>query len=193
MVIHIKNMVCNRCKMVVREEFVKHGIVPERVELGEVLINDSANEEALQRISDQLHTYGFEILDDKRSTLIEKVKNLIIQLVYENNSELKVNLSSYLAEQTDVEYSYLTGLFSEIEGITIEKYFIAQRIERVKELLIYDELTISEIAFKMNYSSVAHLSNQFKKVTGLTPGYYKRFRTEKRRSIDSITDTDTST
>lgn len=185
-------MVCNRCKMVVRDEFLKSGIVPVNVELGEVTLKDPVDEESLKQVTDQLYVYGFEILDDKRSALIERVKNLIIELVYENNGELKVNLSSYLTEEAGVEYSYLTGLFSEMEGITIEKYFIAQRIERVKELLIYDELTTSEIAYLMNYSSVAHLSNQFKKVTGLTPGYYKQFRTEKRRSIDSIPKSDSS-
>lgn len=186
MILHIKNMVCNRCKMVVKEEFNKNNIHPINVELGEVELEDSIDLTVLSKVRTKLEEYGFEILNDRESMLIEKVKNLIIELIYTNNSELKVNLSTFLKENTRVDYNQLTALFSELEGITIEKFYIAQRIERVKELLIYDEMSTSEIAYKMNYSSVAHLSNQFKKVTGLTPGFYKRYRTEKRKSIDSI-------
>ena len=186
MILHIKNMVCNRCKMVVKDEFLKNGIIPLNIELGEVTLEDSTDQQLIQKISKQIAEYGFEILDDKRGKTIEKIKNLIIELVHQNNNELKVNLSDHLCEIIGIEYGYLTNLFSELEGITIEKYYIAQRVERVKELLVYNELSTSEIAYLMNYSSVAHLSNQFKKVTGLTPSYFKQFRGSNRQSLDDV-------
>jgi AraC-like DNA-binding protein len=129
---------------------------------------------------------GFELIDDKKSRIIEKIKNTIIQLVHHQDSGLKNNLSEVLSSELHHDYNYLSNLFSEIEGTTIEKYFIAQKIERVKELLVYDQLSLSEIAFQLNYSSVAYLSNQFKKVTGLTPSHFKQIKENKRKPLDQL-------
>lgn len=184
--IYIKNMVCNRCKMVVTSELEKLGIRPLSVSLGEVVLerdltlNEKASLEAI------LQSLGFSLIDDRKSRLIEQVKNAIVELVHYENSELKINLSDLLSSRLNHDYNYISNLFSEVEGTTIEKYFIAQKIERVKELLVYDELNLSEIADMLNYSSVAHLSNQFKKVTGLTPTYFKNLREDKRKPLDEV-------
>ena len=137
-------------------------------------------------ISNALQSFGFSIIDDKRSKLIERIKTLIVELVHQQNNDIKTNLSTYLTQHINHDYNYITNLFSEVTGTTIEKYFIAQKIERVKELLVYNELTLSEIAYQLNYSSVAHLSNQFKKVTGLTPSYFKGIKSIKRKSLDQV-------
>ena len=179
-------MVCNRCKMVVQSELEKIGLKTISVELGEVeLLQDLTTNEkhAVAKILSQL---GFELLDDKISRTIERIKNLIVDLVHHQNQELKTNLSDYLAEQLMQDYSSLSNLFSEVEGTTIERYFIAQKIEKVKELLTYNELTLTEIAMQLNYSNVAHLSNQFKKTTGFTPSYFKQLKDKKRKQIDDL-------
>lgn len=186
MVLHIKNMVCNRCKMVVKSELEKIGIRPLSIELGEVqLKHDLSPAEKLQ-VEKSLKMVGFALIDDRKSRLIEQIKTQIVKLVHQNNTELKVNLSDLLSQKLAHDYSYLSNLFSEVEGTTIEKYFIAQKIEKVKELLVYDELTLSEIAGQLNYSSVAYLSNQFKKVTGLTPSHFKNISTLKRQPLDEL-------
>lgn len=179
-------MVCNRCIMVVKSELEKLGIEPLSVELGEVTLNESLTEEKKELIRAKLHILGFALIDDKRGRLIEQVKTLIIGLIRTENNDLKVNLSEYISSKTHHDYSYVSNLFSEITGTTIEKYFIAQKIERVKELLVYDELTLSEIADHLNYSSVAHLSAQFKKVTGFTPSHYKQIKERKRKPLDEV-------
>jgi AraC-like DNA-binding protein len=186
MKLYIKNMVCNRCIMVVKSELEKIGLHPISVALGEVeLLQDlTANEK--QTVAKTLSQLGFELLDDKISRTIERIKNLIVDLVHHQNQELKTNLSDYLEEHLMQDYSTLSNLFSEVEGTTIERYFIAQKIEKVKELLTYNELTLTEIAMQLNYSNVAHLSNQFKKVTGFTPTYFKQLKEKKRFSIDEI-------
>lgn len=186
MKLHIRNMVCNRCKMVVQAELEMLGFHPLVVEMGEVTLDREISDVEKGRIDDQLQQFGFALIDDRKSQQIEKIKTLIVDLVQQHNGELKTNLSDYLSLYLRHDYSYLTSLFSEVEGTTIEKYFIAQRIEKVKELLVYDEMTLSEIAFKLNYSSVAHLSNQFKKVTGLTPSHFKHIRDEKRKPLDEV-------
>jgi AraC-like DNA-binding protein len=140
----------------------------------------------IEKLNDELKTLGFEIIDDRKSRLIERIKNLIITLVHHSDGPLSVNISSYLSAEMNYEYNYLSNLFSEVEGNTIEKFFINQKIEKVKELLIYDELTLSQIAFKLGYSSVAYLSTQFKKVTGLSPGYFKAIKVNKRRHIEDL-------
>lgn len=182
----IKNMVCYRCKMVVGKILKQHHIETNYIELGEIELTNSINAEQLQILKEELEEVGFELIDDKRSKLIEQIKTVIIQLIHQENGELKVNLSDYLAEKTAFDYKYISNLFSEMEGQTIEKYFIQQKIEKVKELMIYDELSLSEIAFQLNYSSVAHLSAQFKKVTGLTPSVFKQLNNYKRKAIDKI-------
>jgi AraC-like DNA-binding protein len=186
MKLYIKNMVCNRCKMVVRTTFENLGLKPILIDLGEVTLANEISASEKARINLALQEFGFSIIDDKKSTLIERIKNLIIELVHQQNNELKSNLSDYLSGQLHYDYNYLTNLFSEVEGTTIEKYYIAQKIEKVKELLVYDELTLSEIAHQLHYSSVAHLSNQFKKVTGLTPSHFKQIRIEKRKPLDEV-------
>lgn len=186
MKIYIKNMVCNRCEMAVRTIFEKMEIPILSMQLGEVEIFKDLEENQKQLLSENLKMLGFELLDDRISKIIERIKNLIIDLVHHQNEKLKVNLSSYIVEDLKQDYSALSNLFSETEGITIEHYFIAQKIEKVKELLIYNELSLSEIAFQLNYSSVGHLSNQFKKTTGITPTQFKQLKDKKRRQIDEL-------
>jgi len=186
MKLYIKNMVCNRCIMVVKDELIKSGYHPMSVSLGEADLSEELSDDDKVELNRRLQALGFEIIDDKKSRIIGQIKSSIIDLVHHKNNELKVNLSEYLVDLFHHDYTYLSNLFSEVEGTTIEKYFIAQKIERVKELLVYGELSLSEIAFQLNYSSVAHLSNQFKKVTGLTPSHFKNIRTDKRKPLDKV-------
>lgn len=186
MKLYIKNMVCIRCKMVVKEELRKmhlHFIV---VDLGEVDIMESISDEQRKQLKVGLLKSGLELMDDKKSMLIEKIKNIIVELVYYSEEEIKVNLSDYLSAKLKYDYTYLANLFSEVQGTTIENFFISHKIERVKELLVYDELTLTEIAYKLNYSSVAHLSNQFKKNTGLSPSHFKQLKDKRRSSIEDV-------
>jgi AraC-like DNA-binding protein len=172
--------------MVVEEELKKFGLNPEKVILGEAELEKDPTPEQKEELEKALSNLGFELIDDKKSRIIEKIKNVIIDLVHHQESDNKFNLSDVLSRKLNHDYNYLSNLFSEVEGTTIEKYFIAQKIEKVKELLVYDELSLSEIAFQLNYSSVAYLSNQFKKVTGLTPSHFKQIREEKRKSLDTV-------
>ncbi|MCE7044503.1 AraC family transcriptional regulator [Dyadobacter sp. CY312] len=182
----IKNMVCNRCITVVQNELDKLGIVPKSVKLGEVIVENELLEGQKSLLGKNLVPLGFELIDDKKSRIIEGIKNVIIDLVHYQDNDVKSNLSDILSEKLNHDYNYLSNLFSEVEGTTIEKYFIAQKIEKVKELLVYDELSLSEIAIRLNYSSVAYLSNQFKKVTGLTPSHFKQVREDKRLPLDKV-------
>ncbi|MBX3241978.1 MAG: helix-turn-helix transcriptional regulator [Chitinophagaceae bacterium] len=182
----IKNMVCNRCIMVVQNELDKLDLNVKNIKLGEVTLDKELTPEEKNNLDNVLIPLGFEIIDDKKSRIIEKIKNIIIDLVHHQDSNTKTNLSDVLSSKLHHDYNYLSNLFSEVEGTTIEKYFIAQKIEKVKELLVYDELSLSEIADRLNYSSVAYLSNQFKKVTGLTPSYFKQIRTDKRKPLDEV-------
>lgn len=186
MLIYIKNMVCNRCKQAVRATLEEVGLQPVQVELGEVELQEEDISSVKDTLVKKLRNQGFDLLDDKRTQTIEKVKNLITDLVHNRNNSIETNLSDYLANELHKDYSYLSNLFSEVEGITIEKYYILQKIERVKELLVYDELTLSEIAFQLNYSSTAHLSNQFKSVTGSTPTQFKNLREVHRHPLDEL-------
>jgi AraC family transcriptional regulator len=186
MLYYVKNMVCNRCVMVVKDVFESLGYNPIQISLGEVETEKSVSETDLEKLKEKLESYGFELLDNAKHRIIEKIKNTIIQLVHYSNDELKMNYSQYIESQLNKDYSYLSSLFSEIEGITIEKYIIHQKIEKVKELLVYDELTLSEIAYKMGYSNVAYLSSQFKKVTGLTPSHFKQVKENKRKPLDKV-------
>ncbi len=183
----IKNMVCNRCILVVEGELKKLNIPFSSIILGEIQLNTTLQTKQKTSLSKALEALGFEIIDDKKSRLIEQIKNFIIDLVHHHNHfELKNNLSELLSQKLHHDYNYLSNLFSEVEGTTIEKYFIAQKIEKVKELLVYDELSLSEIATQLNYSSVAYLSNQFKKVTGLTPSHFKQIKADKRKPLDQV-------
>jgi AraC-like DNA-binding protein len=184
--LHIKNMVCDRCRMVVSDILRRHGLDPQAVALGEVTLAQPPDATVMPAVRQSLQAAGFDLLDDKRSRLISQVKAEIIALVRERNGELTRNLSDVLRERLHYEYGYLSGLFSESEGTTIEKYFIAQKIERVKELLVYEEKTLSEIADELHYSSVAHLSAQFKRVTGLTPTFFKQIGHRRRIPLDEV-------
>lgn len=179
-------MVCNRCILVVQNIFDDLGIKIKSIVLGEVLPENELPAIDRGRLEEALNKVGFELIDDKKSRMIEKIKNLIIKLVHQQDNDIKISLSEFLSNEMHHDYNYLSNLFSETEGSTIEKYFIAQKIERVKELLVYDELSLSEIAYKLNYSTVAYLSNQFKKVTGLTPSHFKQIKEKKRRPLDSF-------
>lgn len=186
MKLYIKNMVCNRCIMVVRDVMNTLGIEYNDITLGEVALAKAASADDLQRLNDALLPLGFELIEDKNSRIIEQIKAIIIDIIQNQDGEMQSNLSHLLSSKLNHDYSYLTNLFSEVEGITIEKYLIAQRIEKVKELLVYDELSLTEIAYKLNYSSVAYLSNQFKKVTGLTTGHFRKIKEAKRKPLDEV-------
>ncbi len=183
MKIYIQNMVCQRCKMVVKSELEKLGLHHTRVELGEVEVMEELSSQQQQDLLNRgLKKAGLELMEDKRSMLVERIKIHIIELLDNQDEQIKVNLSDYLSEKLNHNYTYLANLFSEVKGTTIEKFYLNHKIEKVKELLVYDELNLTEIADKLHYSSVAHLSNQFKKMTGLTPSHFKNLK-QKRHSI----------
>lgn len=179
-------MVCPRCETAVLAEFEKMKLSITAMQLGEVEIATDLDNNQLQTLSENLEALGFELLNNKESITVERIKNLIIDLVHYQKEPLKINLSSYLAQDLRQDYSVLSKLFSEKGGITIEHFFIIQKIERAKELLLYNEMTLSEIAFQLNYTDVAHLSNQFKKNTGLTTTQYKQLKDKKRKQIDDL-------
>ena len=179
-------MVSARCKMVAKEELRKLGLHYVMVDLGEVEIMETLNDNMHAALKIGLQQSGLELMDDKRSMLIEKIKIIVIEVVHYQEEPLKMNFSEYLSKKLSHDYTYLSNLFSEVQGTTIEHFLIAHKIERVKELLIYNELTLTEIAYKMNYSSVAHLSNQFKKVTGLTPTHFKKLKDKRRTTLENI-------
>ena len=181
----IKNMVCNRCIMVVQNELDKLDFDVKNIKLGEVMLAKEPTPEEKSNLDKVLIPLGFEIIDNKKSRIIEQIKNIIIDLVHHQDNDIKTNLSDVLSSKLYHDYNYLSNLFSEVEGTTIEKYFISQRIERVKELLAYDELSLGEIAVKMNYSDVSHLSRQFKHVTGLTPSRFKQLK-GKRSNLEDL-------
>lgn len=172
-------MVSIRCKMVVKSELDKLGLHYSKVDLGEVIIKEVLDTEQRALLKAALLKSGLELMDDKKAILIERIKNVIVEMVHYADEPNKINFSDLLSEKLNYDYTYLANLFSEVTGITIERYLIAHKIERVKELLLYNELTLTEISYILNYSSVAHLSSQFKKVTGLTPTYFKKLRNRK--------------
>lgn len=179
-------MVSNRCKQTVKEELKKLGLHFILVDLGEVEIMENLTTSEREQAKTALLSCGFELMDDKRAILIERIKNTIIEMVHHSTEEIKTNFSNYLSEKLEHDYTYLANLFSEVQGTTIEQFIISHKIERIKELIIYGELNITEIAWKMNYSSVAHLSNQFKKMTGLTPSHFKQLKDKRRSPIEEI-------
>lgn len=187
MVLYIKNMVCHRCKLVVKTEMEKIGVHPLNITLGEVVVEEKelTSEQRVQ-LSERLRTVGFELIDDKRSKLIEQIKTFIIGQIHYKQEQPQKKFSELLSQHLHHDYSYLSNLFSEVEGITIEQFVINQKIEKVKELIVYDELSLSQIAFDLGYSSTPHLSNQFKKLTGLTPTQFKQIGAKNRKSLDEI-------
>lgn len=182
--IHIKNMVCSRCTEAVEHIFKEQGVEIKNIELGQVIIGEITEKQILS-IESNLNIKGFEILKEKNSILIQKIKNIIISHI-ESSNESKQKFSVFLSKKIGYEYSYISRIFSSNTGYTIEKYFSLQRIEKIKELIKYDELNLSEIAYKLNYSSVAHLSKQFKQVTGMNPSKFKRQQNSQRKGIDKI-------
>ena len=179
-------MVSIRCKMVVKSELDKLGLHYSVVNLGEVNIYETITEEQRSILKAALLKTGLELMDDKKAMLVEKIKNIIIEMVHYLEEVPKTNFSDFLSLKLNYDYTYLANLFSEVTGITVEHYIINHKIERVKELLIYDELNLTEISYKLNYSSVAHLSNQFKKVTGLTPSFFKKLKDKRRNSLEDV-------
>lgn len=188
--IFIKNMVCNRCVTAVKQEFENAGLHPQKITLGEIEIaEDTIAPEQLAQLDSALHGLGFERIDDRKARLIESIKNKVITMIHHTDRvDRKYNWSAILSEELHYEYNYLSNLFSSVEGVTLEQYIIRQKIERAKELLFYDELNLSEIADRLGYSSVAHLSAQFKKITGFTPSELKKARKneEIRKPLDKL-------
>jgi AraC-like DNA-binding protein len=181
-------MVSMRCKMVVKEELKKLGLHFILVDLGVVEIMENISSEQRDQIKIALLKSGLELMDDKKAVLIERIKNIIIEMVHYSEELPKTNFSDFLCEKLNYDYTYLANLFSEVQGTTIERFIISHKIERVKELIIYDELNLTEIAWMMHYSSVAHLSNQFKKITGLTPSHFKNLKSKRRTQIEDVCD-----
>jgi AraC-like DNA-binding protein len=186
MKIYIKYMVSIRCKMLVKEELKILGLHFVNVDLGTVEIMEEITSEQRKQLKTALLRSGLELMDDKRAIMIEKIQNIIIQMVHYSDELPKINFSDYLSEKLNHDYTYMANLFSETKGITIEHFIILHKIERVKELIIYDELNLSEIAWKLHYSSVAHLSHQFKKITGLTPSYFRSLKHKKRSALENV-------
>jgi AraC-like DNA-binding protein len=185
MMLFIKNMVCNRCRIVVGEELNRLNLTYTNVELGQVDVAEMS-EEQRDQFDVALRRSGLELMDNKKSLLIEKVKNVVIQLVHHTNDQLKTRFSVFLSKELGYDYTYLANIFSEAQGTTIERFLIAHKIERVKELLVYDELNLTEIALKLHYSSVAHLSSQFKKITGLTTSHFKQLKDKRRKNLENV-------
>ena len=179
-------MVCNRCIEAVAEEFAQTGISVKSIALGEVIIDNELTQKQHSVLENLLAKRGFELLKDQKSKLIEQIKSIVIQQIHYDGERLDINFSTLIAEKLNQEYTSLSKLFSSVEGITIEKYILKQKIQRVKELIIYNELTLSEIAHCMSYSSVAHLSSQFKKETGMTPSDFKKGRSQGRKTLDGV-------
>lgn len=186
MKLYIKYMVSNRCKMLVKESLKDLGLHFIVVELGVVEIMETLSIQQLEALKDVLHESGLELMDDKRAMLIERIKNVVIEMVHHSDELPKSNFSDFISDKLNHDYTYLANLFSEVQGTTIEQFIIAHKVERIKELIIYGEMNITEIAYNMNYSSVAHLSSQFKKVTGLTPTHFKQLKDKKRNPIEDI-------
>ncbi len=186
MKLYIKYMVSLRCKMLVKEELKKLGLKYIHVDLGMVEIMEDMTPSQHNHLKVNLLKSGLELLDDKKSILIEKIKNVITEMIHYSDEVPKVNYSDYISEKLNYDYTYLSNVFSEVKGITIQHFILLHKIERVKELLLYDELNLTEIAYKLHYSSVAHLSNQFKKVTGLSPSFYKQLKQKRYANLENM-------
>lgn len=186
MFIYVKYMVSLRCKMVVSQELKKLGLHYVKVDLGTIEVLEDITDLQREELGRNLQEYGLELLGDKRKIIIEKIKALIIEMIHYTGELPKMNYSDYISEKLGYDYTYLANIFSEVKGITIQQYIIINKIERVKELLLYDELSLTEIAYRMHYSSVSHLSNQFKKVTGLTPSYFKKLREQRFGNLEDL-------
>jgi AraC-like DNA-binding protein len=179
-------MVSLRCKLVVKDELEKLGLHYTSVELGMVEVKENITNKQIQNLKLNLAVVGLELMDDKKSILIDKIKNVIIEMIHYSDEIPKVNYSDYISEKLGYDYTYLSNLFSEVKGTTIQHFIIDHKIERAKELILYDELNLTEISYKLHYSSVAHLSNQFKKVTGHTPSFYKKLGKKRKSNLENL-------
>jgi AraC-like DNA-binding protein len=186
MQLYIKYMVSLRCKMIVKEELKKLGLHHVVIDLGMIEIMEDITAHQREQLKENLLESGLELLDDKKSILIEKIKNLIIEMIHYSDEVPKLNYSDYISEKLNYDYTYLSNIFSEVKGITIQQFIIIHKIERVKELLLYDEHNLTEISYKLHYSSVAHLSNQFKKITGLSPSFYKQLKQKRKGNLENV-------
>jgi len=186
MKLHIKNMVSDRCKMLVKSELEKLELHYAAVDLGEVEIMETLSAEQLKQLNDELLKWGLSLISDHKAMLIEQIKNTVIELVHYTDQQIKINFSDYLSEKLKYDYTYLANLFSESQGVSIEHFLLTHRMEKVKELLVYGEMNITEIAYKLHFSSTAHLSNQFKKMTGLTPSDYKHLKLRQRTPLENV-------
>ncbi|MDQ6844830.1 MAG: AraC family transcriptional regulator [Bacteroidota bacterium] len=186
MQLYIKNMVCNRCIAAVKQLLDELKLKYSTIQLGEVTLTKEPSDNQIKILRNRLDQLGFELLDDAKMQMIEKIKTIIIEYVHYGEGDERLNFSDLLISKVHKDYSYLSKLFSDTEGITIEKYLIHQKVEKVKELIVYDELSLSEIAYQLGYSSIAHLSAQFKKVTGLTPTHFKKIPGNKRNTLDKV-------
>lgn len=186
MILYIKNMVCNRCILVVRQELEKLHLQINNIRLGEAELAKVPTIKQIQQLNEALKKLGFELLDNQKQKQIEQIKNLLIKKVQSGEVEEHFSISVFLSKSLNKDYSFISRLFSEVEGITIEQFFILQKIEKVKEWIVYGELNLSEISYRLGYSSVSHLSAQFKKVTGLTPSHFKKFGSAHRQSLDNV-------
>lgn len=186
MKLYIKYMVSQRCKMMVKEELKKLGLRYVVVDLGLVEILEDINHQQREQLKTNLQQSGLELLDDKKSILIEKIKNVITEMIHHSDNLPVLNYSEFISKKLDYDYTYLSNIFSEVKGITIQQFIIINKIERVKELLLYDELNLTEISYKLHYSSVAHLSNQFKKVTGLSPSFFKQLKQKRNSNLENM-------
>lgn len=184
--LYIKNMVCSRCKMVIKQELEKLNIYPLSIELGEVDLVEDIDKETHERVNTALKKMGFELIDDKKRRIVEKIKNVIVEWVHFSAVDIRINYSDFIVEKLHYDYNYLSNLFSEVEGKSISTYIIRQKIEKVKELLLYDELTLNEIADRVGYSNASYLSLQFKKITGLSPTDFKFQRLATRKNIEEL-------
>ena len=184
--LYIKYMVSLRCKMLVKSELEKLGLTCVSIDLGMIEIKEDISDEQLETFNINLKKAGLELLDDKKNILVERIKAVIVEMIHYSDEVPKVNDSSYISDKLNYDYNYLSNTFTEVKGMTIQHYIILHKIEKVKELLIYDELTLTEIAYKLHYTSVAHLSNQFKKVTGLTPTYFKELKDMRQSNLEDL-------
>lgn len=182
MKLYIKYMVSLRCKMVVAEELANMGLHPTKIELGMAEIRENISEDVREVLKRNLSRCGLELLEDRTSILIEQIKGVVIEMIHYLDETPKVNYSDYISDKLNYDYTYLSNVFSKVKGITIQQFIIINKVERVKELLMYDEMNLTEISYKLNYSSVAHLSNQFKKITGFSPSFYKQLKFKHKRS-----------
>jgi AraC-like DNA-binding protein len=186
MKIFIKHMVSQRCRMKVKEELNKLGIDYLSIDLGIVELDNNLQAELYERLKQNLINSGLELIEDKKSILVERIKNVITKMIHESEELPKVNYSDYISEQLGYDYTYLSNIFTEVKGITIQQYIINNKIERVKELLLYDELNLTEISYMLQYSSVAHLSNQFRKTTGLSPSFFKQLKLKRKENLENL-------